>query len=745
MSNERDTFDDLPFEPERYELYRGPAYRFDMNRRDFIKLLGGGLVVVITFRAATAAAQGPAGGGLPAGEPPPADLAAWLQVAEDGTIHVYSGKTEVGQNVRTMLTQVVAEELRVPPAQVRMVLADTDLTPFDLGTFGSRSAPLMVPQIRKVSVAARELLMDMAAAQWRAADRNDIVIESGRLTNRRTNQSASFGEITKGQELVKVIEDDPKITPASEWKVTGTSLRKVNGRDIVTGRHQFPIDIRRPGMVFGKVVRAPAYNSELESVNSAAAQALPGVTFVRDGELDTRRVGAGEVIDINPTVMFVRDGGFVGVTGPTDQLAARAASALTANWKTGENVAEAALFDHLRKPPRGGAPVRPQDRGSMESGMAAADFKTEETYTAAYIAHTPLEPRAAVAEWTNGKLTVWTGTQRPWGVRAELAEAFRMPEEQVRVIVPDTGSGYGGKHTGEAAIEAARLAKAAGKPVKVVWSREEEFMWGYFRPAGVIDVSSGVTKEGLITAWEFHNYNSGSTSIRPVYDIPNQRIVFHPSDSPMRQGSYRGLAAAAKHFARESHMDVLAAKVGLDPLEFRYRNLKDPRLRAVFDAGAERFVWGRDKSGPERGYGFGGGLDKGGYISTFAEVSIDRNGGVRVERVVAAFEVGAILNPDQVRNQVEGSIVQGIGGALFEAVHFDAGKVVNGRLSQYRVPRFSDTPSIDVVLIDRKDLPSSGAGESPIVGIAPAIGNAIAAATGIRLRSLPMAPAGLTP
>jgi isoquinoline 1-oxidoreductase len=309
--------------------------------------------------------------------------------------------------------------------------------------------------------------------------------------------------------------------------------------------------------------------------------------------------------------------------------------------------------------------------------------------------------------------------------------------------MPDTGSAYGGKHTGEAAIEAARLARAANRPVKVVWTREEEFTWAYFRPAGVIDVKSGVRNDGTITAWEFHNYNSGSAGIKTYYEIPNQRIVFHEVQSPLRQGSYRALAATANHFARESHMDELAHAVKIDPLDFRLRNLKNARLRAVFEAAAKQFGWGKSKAA-DHGFGMGGGYEKLGNIATFAEVDVDRNsGGVKVIRVVSAFECGAIVNPDGLRNQIEGSNVQGLGGALFEAIAFENGKILNGRLSQYRVPRFGDVPVLETVLLDRKDLPSAGAGECPLIGLAPAIGNAIFDATGVRLRALPMVPDGL--
>jgi len=313
----------------------------------------------------------------------------------------------------------------------------------------------------------------------------------------------------------------------------------------------------------------------------------------------------------------------------------------------------------------------------------------------------------------------------------------------VRVLMPVMGSGYGGKHTGETAIEAARLARAAKRPVKLVWTREEEFTWAYFRPAGVIDVTSAARNDGTITAWEFHNYNSGSAGIRTYYEIPNQRIIFHPVNSPLRQGSYRALAATANHFARESHMDELAHTVKMDPLEFRLKNLGDERLRAVFEAGAKKFGWGASKTAGQ-GFGMGGGFEKLGNIATFTEVRVDRKSGeVTIVRVVSAFECGAIVNPDNLRNQIEGANIQGLGGALFESIEFENGKILNNRMSQYRVPRFSDVPAIDTVLLDRKDLPSAGAGECPMVGLAPAIANAIFDATGVRLRSLPLVPNGL--
>jgi isoquinoline 1-oxidoreductase len=343
-------------------------------------------------------------------------------------------------------------------------------------------------------------------------------------------------------------------------------------------------------------------------------------------------------------------------------------------------------------------------------------------------------------------LTVWTGTQRPFGVRGELARAFELPEDRIRVIVPDTGAGYGGKHTGEAALEAARLARAVRRPVKVVWTREEEFKWAYFRPAGVIDAAAGASSDGALTAWEFHNYNSGGSGLQSPYRVSTRHEAFHASNSPLRQGSYRALASTANHFARESLIDELAHACRVDPLEFRLKNLDNPRVRAVLEAAADRFDWASAKSRPERGFGLACGTEKGGYIATCADVAIDPGTRkVQVVRLVAAFECGAIVNPDGLANQVEGSLVQGLGGALFEAIRFEDGVILNGRFSRYRVPRFSDLPKLDVVLLDRTDLPSAGGGESPIVAVAPAIANAIFNATGSRLRSLPLVPNGTVP
>jgi isoquinoline 1-oxidoreductase len=723
---------DYTFEPGEYDFLDEAALRewlpalsgaAGVSRRGFLAATAG--VVVALLVAPESEAQRPRGGRRGFGPALPGDIGAWLHIAEDGAVTAYTGKVEVGQNIRTSLTQVVAEELRTPVASVRLLMGDTDRVPFDMGTFGSRTTPTMARHLRRVAAATRELLLDLAAEKTKL-DRGKFTVANGKVTGPEGKSDFHFGQLTRGKKLVKVVGEDISTTPADKWTVEGTSVAKVDGKAFVTGAHAYASDVRRPGMLYGKVLRPPAFKAKLVSVQTRDAEGKPGVKVVRDGD-------------------------FVGVVAANEHDAARALDAIKAEWKTVPQISSKELFKHLKEHPstggrRGGGGFgggRGGDRGSVKEGLKAADHKLEATYTVAYIAHTPLEPRAAVAEWSDGKLTVWTGTQRPFGVRGELGDAFDLVTEKIRVIMPDTGSGYGGKHSGECAVEAARLAKAAGKPVKLVWTRREEFTWAYFRPAGVIEVKGGVKKDGTLIAWEQHNYNSGPSSLPTPYEVANTRAQFHPCEQPLRTGAYRALAATANTFARESHMDDLARLAKIDPLEFRLKHLKDERLRAVLEAAAKRFGWGRKKPAAGHGFGIAGGKEKGGWVATCAEVKVDRAAGeISVVRLVTAFDCGAILNPLHLTNQVEGAVVMGLGGALFEQIQFADGKVLNPRLSAYRVPHFSDLPKLETVLINRKEEPSAGAGETPIVAVAPAVGNAVCAATGVRLRSMPMAPDG---
>ena len=711
MTTKTDLVPDL--EPERYELRSLSSVLFETTRREFFKFFGAG-VFVICAAPRTAALQESGASRRNSEDNLPREIDAWLHVAEKGEITVFTGKVEVGQNIRTSLSQAVAEELRVPLGSVHLVMGDTQLVPFDMGTFGSRTTPIMNLQLRRVSAAARDALIAIAAKQWNT-DAAKLTAQDGKIVDAASKRSASYAELVKGQQITQLLPAEDPLIPASQWKVAGQPVPKVNGRDFVTGKHRYPCDQTLPEMLYGKVVRPPAFGATLVSAELHAAEQMPGVRVVRDGN-------------------------FLGVAAPTSAQADKAAAAIRAEWKSEPQPPAKELFEYLK---RNRQP--PNDRERFETGnvvqaFSASGQKLSATYNIHYIAHAPLEPRAALAQWNGDQLTVWTGTQRPFGVRSELATAFHLPEEKVHVLMPDTGSGYGGKHTADAALEAARLARAAKRPVKVNWTREEEFTWAYFRPAGVIEVTSAVNTDGKITAWEFHNYNSGTAGFRTYYDIPNQKIEFHDVDSPLRQGSYRGLAATANHFAREVHMDEVAASLKMDPLEFRLKNLKDERLRAVFEQGARQFGWDKPRVA-NRGFGVGGGYEKLGYVATFVEVALKPDtGDIRIQRVLTAFDCGAVVNPDGLRNQIIGANIMGLGGAVFEAIEFENGRIINNAFSKYRVPRFRDVPPVETLLIERKDERPVGAGEAPIVGIAPAISNAIFAVTGIRLRNMPMAP-----
>jgi len=658
------------------------------DRRGFLKSLGGGLLVLLSVDEITHAQE--SGGGHRGGHQLPDNVSGWLHIAPDGSITAFTGKVEVGQNIRTSLTQAVADELRCAPASVRMVMGDTALVPWDMGTFGSRTTPTMGPELRKMAATAREAMIDVAAKTW-SVDRKLLQVANCYVSEKASAKKASFGDLASKIDWVSVVGTPDAVTRPTAWQVAGTSVPKVNAREIVTGKHKYTSDVREPGMLYGRVLRPPSFGAKLVSADTSAASKMAGVTVVRDGD-------------------------FIGVAAKDEHQAHKALLSIAAKWDEQKQISAGELFPFIKPDAQ------------------------EPFYKIAYIAHVPLEPRAAVAEFQGDKLTVRTGTQVPFGVREELAAAFAMPEQNIRVLMPDAGSGYGGKHSGECAIEAARLAKAAGNPVKLIWTREEEFTWAYFRPAGVIEARGVTDKGGALLSWEFHNYMSGPSGLQTPYEVAAKTEKFHEVESPLRAGSYRGLASTANHFARESYMDELAAAAGIDPLAFRLKNLKNERLIAVLQAAADRFQWSQQKASSTHGFGLACGMEKGGYVACCAEISIAAGKGLRVERVVAAWDCGAVVNPEHLKNQVEGAIVMGLGGALFEAVDFSKGRILNPRLSEYRVPRFSDVPKIDLVLLDRRDIPSAGAGETPIVGIAPAVANAIYSATGKRVRSMPILP-----
>jgi isoquinoline 1-oxidoreductase len=688
----------------------------NVTRRELWNSLGAGVIATITSRLASASSKPETPKGHPETHAP---LSTRLHVAQDGTITLLTGKVECGQGIRTTLTQVAAEELRVPPSRIRLIMGDTALVPDDGGTWGSLTTPQTVPVIRQACATVRQLLTAFTA------ERSKLPLDALNIVNGRIfagpGKTFSYSDLANAGELSAPTDLHAPITAPADWKVCGTPLPPVNAALLVTGKYRYSSDLKTTGMLHGKIVRPPNRNCKLISFDDSA---LPR----------------------NREVKVVREGDLLGVIAPDPETASLALRSLHATWTDAPLGDPDTLFESLKrtaKPPElkefGRYPSL-LEKGSVAEGMASADHRVSAAYRLTYIAHVPLEARAAIAEWKGGQLTVHCGTQAPFSVRDEIAQAFQIPPEHVRVIVTDTGSGYGAKHNGECELEAARLAKHSDGPVRLGWSREEEFTQSYCRPAGLMEVQSGVRNDGKIVAWEFHNYNAGAASLTPPYVIPNHYIAYHAAESALRQGSYRSLAGVANTFARETHIEEMAAAAGMDSLEFRLRNIENARLRAVIQRTAERFGWGKSKSGNGVGYGMACNLEKEGHLALFVELQTDGTA-VRLKRMVAGFDAGAIINPDILRNQVEGAVIQGIGGALFEQLHFDRNKITNPSLAAYRVPRFSDVPEIDVILIDRRDVPSAGAGESPITVVAPAIGAALFAASRKRIRSLPMLPA----
>jgi isoquinoline 1-oxidoreductase len=700
------------------ELNEPLEFHFQIERRQFVQILGAGVLVSVIGVPALGQQQRGRGrsrgrGGF--GAAANVNMSARVHLGDDGAISVLSGKVDCGQGARGEFAQVAAEEFRVPISQIRVVLADTAVVPNDGLTAGSGTTPNTVPAVRRAAAAVRNLLADHAATKWNVPA-GEVTIGDGKISHAGSSQSLTFAQLASDAELMQRFAQpapaDVATTPVADWKTMGKPQPMPAARDKVTGKHQYPSDMRRPGMMYGRVLRAPTYLGRLTEVDLKPAQDMPGV-------------------------IAVRDEGFVGVAAPTSFLAEKAieAVAATAKWENPPHPSSEELFDYLRN----NVQDLPANPFAADAAGAARHLKA--TYHVSYIQHAPLEPRTALAEWDGSKVTVWTGSQNPFGVQGELQRAFSSAPGDVRVIVPDFGSGYGGKHPGEAAVEAARLAKAAGKPVMLRWTREEEFKWAQFRPAGVIDCEASLDDAGQLATWWHLNMNSGNQSAESPYAIASKRSQFVQSRPPLRHGSYRALASTANTFARESFMDEMAALAGKDPLEFRLAQLEHPRLRPVLEEAARAFNWQgkvRNKR-PGRGVGLACSTDKGSYVATCVEVAVDAaTKEIKVVHVCEAFECGAIINPDNLLNQVEGAIVQGIGGALSEEMKFKDGVIENASFRQYRVPHFKDVPTLDIRLVNRTDLPSAGAGETPIIALAPAIANAVFHATGERIRKMPM-------
>lgn len=682
-----------------------------LNRREFIQTLGTGILVTAFVAAShdSEAAVGGRGRELAIG--------ARIHLGKDGAITVLTGKVDGGNGARTELTQAAAEELRLPATAVRLVMADTNLVPDDGTTAGSRTTPGTVPPVRRAAAALRQMLLDFAARDSKAPG-DEFEFVEGRLKHKSSQKAYTYRDLANSPDieaaLAKSVPSDAALTAVKEWKVLGHPIPRPNRVDFVTGAHRFPSDIVRPGMLYGKVLRAPAYGAKLSGLDADS---------VKDGVL-------------------VHEGQFVGVAARTSFQAAQILDKIAkgAKWELSPHPSDKTVFDYLRQNTERPIPANP-----FSEERAAAKTALKQVYHVPYVQHAPLEPRAAVAEWNNGKLTVWTGSQNPFGCRAELARALDMSPEDVQVLVPDFGAGFGGKHMPDAPIEAARLAKAAGKPVCVRWTRKEEFTWAYFRPAALIEIEATLDAGNALTSWFYININSGGAALDTPYRCGRTRCEYVPARTPLRQGSYRALAAPVNNFARECFMDELASAARRDPLEFRLNHLENARLRAVLETAAKRFRWSEcaHNSVKGRGYGLACGTEKGSYVAACAEIELlPPDNTVVVRRVSEVFECGPVLNPANLMAQVQGQIVMGLGPLLREQMLFENGEIRNPSFREYKVPRFSDVPKLDIHFLERPDLEPAGGGETPLIAIAPAVTNAVFQATGLRLRQLPLRISG---
>jgi isoquinoline 1-oxidoreductase len=690
-----------------------PKTDLSLDRRDFMKLVGGGIIVFFTLDESVLLGQ--------RGPSAPTDPNAYVKIGEDGRVTVYSGKIEMGQGVITSLAQMAADELGVSLESIDMVMGDTDFCPYDMGTFGSMSTRVFGQQALRPALAqARAILLELAAEQLKTP-KEKLSVENGVVfvtADRKTQ--VTFGQLTKGQKITRTIEGTATIKSPAQFTVMGKPVKRTDAVAKVTGKAQYAGDIRVPGMLYARILRPPAHGATLKSVDTSAAAKMPGVTVV---DLD----GLPAVLHADP------------------EAAEKALASITANFDVPKpTVDNATIFDHIvEASPRGQENAK---RGDLAAGEKAAAAVFKEKYLAPYGAHAPIEAHTALARIEGGKATVWISTQGPFSNKNQIVQALGFAPENVRVITPFVGGGFGGKNPAQQAVEAAKLAKIAGKPVQVAWSRAEEFFFDTYRPAAVVTINSGIDSANKICLWEYSVYGAGSRSSEQFYDVPNNVIRVFGSGMgggphPFATGAWRAPGANMNVFARESQIDIMAAKAKIDPLEFRLNNTSDPRMRRVLQTAADRFGWKKAAAPSGRGYGIACGIDAGTYVAEFAEVKVDKaSGNVKVVRIVCVQDMGTVINPEGAQLQMEGCLTMGLGFTLSEDISFKGGQILTTNFDTYELPRFSSLPQIETILVKNDELPPQGGGEPPIIGVAAVVANAIFDATGARLHQFPFIP-----
>ena len=702
--------DDYLFAPDLDETL--PAYNID--RRDFLKNLGGGITILFTVGVPLAKAQR-------RGREYPEDLNAYLRVGEDGLVTCYTGKIEMGQGIITSLAQMLAEELDVPLRSVDMIMGDTDLCPWDSGTFGSRSTKYFGPPLRQAGAKARAILLRLAAIRLKT-DINKLVVKEGTISLRNDpNRKVSYAELARGKKIERLLDGNVKIKHHSQHTISGKSAFRTDSMQKVTGEAKFSGDIRLTGMLYAKVLRPPAHNAKLISVDTTPAKNIPGVILVEEDDL-------------------------IAVLHEQPDVAENALKMIKAEYDTPEQTIDNQnIFKKLEASATSQRIVT--ENGDIKTGLNNSTRILKAAYYNHYVAHAPIETHTVLVDTGKDKVRVWASSQTPFRVKETVAETLGIDSEKVHVMTPFLGGGFGGKKSGLDIEQAARLAKITGRPVQIALTRKEEFFYDTFRPAAVVKAETGLDRNGLISLWDFEHYFCGTRSSEPIYSIPHYKVKYkstgrgEKSPHPFGTGAWRGPGSNTNVFAMESQTDIMAQAAGLDPLSFRLKNLSDERMKRVLIAAADKFGKSFSKAPSGKGYGISCTNYLNTYVAVMAELEVDKKTGhVQAKRIVCAQDMGEIINPQGVKLQIEGAVTMGLGYCLTEEIKFKGGEILDENFDTYEITRFSWVPEIEPVLVPNPELAPQGCGEPSITPMGAVIANAVYDAIGVRLYTLPMTP-----
>lgn len=691
------------------------------TRREFLKNCTAGLMVWAVLGPVLSADEKSEGKVIKSHPKPTNDFNAFLSIGADGRVTCFTGKIEMGQGPITSLPQTLAEELDVAVDDVDIVMGDTELCPFDQGTWGSMTTRFFGPLLRGAAAEARGVLLVLAAELFQVPA-TQLTTHLGRvIDSENPSRSVGYGELTKGKKIERRLTVTPDLKQPAQFKLVGKPLLRRDARAKVTGQAQYTGDLRLPGMLYASVLRPPTYGAKLLKVDASALTEVEGIVFVQEP-------------------------GLVAVLHALPDVAEEALGKLRAEFEpSASRLDDQNIYDHLEHAP---VPTRViTHEGDLKRGRELSVKFLDRTYLNAYVAHAPMETHTALARVESDQVTVWASTQNPFGAREEIAEALGWPNEKVRVITPFVGGGFGGKSFNLQAVEAARLAKASGRPVQVCWTREEEFLNDTFRPAAVVKVKTGLDAAGQIALWDYEVRFAGERGSELLYNVPHHQISavgnFNGPEGvhPFRIGAWRAPGCNTNAFARESQIDQLAELAGADPIEFRLRHLSNPRLSRVLTAAAAQWGWKPASGVSGRGLGVAIGFDAGTAVATIAEVAVDpKEGTVVVKRVLCAQEMGLVINPAGAKTQMEGGITMGLGYALAEEIRFKAGVILDTNFDSYNLPLFSGVPTIETLILEADDTPPQGGGEPAIIVMGAVLANAIHDAIGARLLELPMTP-----